>query len=169
MDEQHPLDNGPDRWIITQNIFDLVRRRASQLHSKFPDEVELLRADSGNGKFPHVRLLGTSASRELVSQIAEDALNGRLETLTFVGLGAQVSVRKAVLRFITEYRVDDKTRAKVEEFYSGSSLWKGLLLLRGLFAHGLLVHVLSRQRWRVDYGLDPKRSLLAVPYRAKVR
>jgi hypothetical protein len=31
-----------------------------------------------------------------------------------------------------------------------------------------LVHVLSQRRWRVDYGLDLKRSLLAVPYRAKV-
>jgi hypothetical protein len=42
MDEQRPLDNGPDRWTITQNVFDLVRRHAEELHIKFPEEVELL-------------------------------------------------------------------------------------------------------------------------------
>ena len=173
MDEQQPLDNGPDRWTITQNVFDLVRCHAEQLHEEFPEEVELLKSHgpgvaSREGDFSHVRLLGTSAAQALVSRIAEDALNGSLENLTFVGLRAQVPLRNAVLRFIKEYHVDDQTCAKVKDSYSKTSLWKGLLLLRGLLAHGILVYVLRQQRWRVDYGLDPKRSLLAVPYRAKV-
>jgi hypothetical protein len=169
MDEQRPLDNGPDRWTITQNVFDLVRRHASQLRDVFPDEVELLnRGDSHEGNFSHVRLLGQSAAQNLVSRIAEDALNGLLENLNFVGLRAQVSLRNAVLRFIKESRVDDQTCAEVKDLYGRSCLWKGLLLLRGLLAQGILVYVLSRQRWRVDYGLDSRRSLLAVPYRAKV-
>ena len=171
MDQQQPLDNGPDRWTITQNVFDLVRRHARQLHKEFPKAVELLEhhgVESREGDFFHIRLLGTSAAQELVSQIAEDALNGGLENLTFVGLSAQVPLRNAVLRFIKEYSVDDQTFAKVKDIYSRSCLWKGILLLRGLLAHGILVYVLSRQRWRVDYGLDSKRSLLAVPYRAKV-
>lgn len=42
-----------------------------------------------------------------------------------------------------------------------------LYLLRGLIAHGILSFSLKDKRWRVDYGLDPKRSMLAVPYRAK--
>jgi hypothetical protein len=33
---------------------------------------------------------------------------------------------------------------------------------------GILGYVLKERRWRVDYGLDPSRTLLAVPYRAKV-
>jgi len=33
---------------------------------------------------------------------------------------------------------------------------------------GILGYVLEEQRWRVDYGLDPSRTLLAVPYQAKV-
>ena len=170
MDEQQPLDNSPDRWTITQNVFDLVRRHTSELYTQFPEEVEILNlgVNLRGGNFSHVRLLGMSAVRELISRIAEDVLDGRLEDLTFVGLSAQVSLRTAVLRFIKEYSVDDETYATVRDFYSRSSLWKGLLLLRGLLAHGILVYVLSRQRWRVDYGLDSKRSLLAVPYRAKV-
>jgi len=95
-------------------------------------------------------------------------LNGKLENLTFAGINARVPLRNAVLHFIKEYNVDDQTCAEVKDFYGRSCLWKGLLLLRGLLAHGILIYVLRKQRWRVDYGLDSKRSLLAVPYRAKV-
>ncbi|KIM46712.1 hypothetical protein M413DRAFT_23079 [Hebeloma cylindrosporum] len=170
MDHQQPLDDGQDRWTTTQNIFDLVRRHTRKIHELVPGEVELLehRAVEGfQGKFLHVRLLGVSASEALVSCIAEDALNGALENLTFVDLSPQSSLRTAVLRFIKDYGVDHKTYLTVKRFYGNSGLWKGLLLLRGLLAHGILVHVLSQRRWRVDYGLDLKRSLLAVPYRAK--
>ena len=44
------------------------------------------------------------------------------------------------------------------------------LLLRGLLAlgSGVLLYVFKQRRWRVDFGLDPGRTMLAVPYRAKV-
>jgi len=42
-----------------------------------------------------------------------------------------------------------------------------LYLLRGLIAHKIILFALKEKRWKVDYGLDLKRSLLAVPYRAK--
>ena len=43
----------------------------------------------------------------------------------------------------------------------------GLLLLRGLFAGGILTFALSQKRWRVNYGLHLVRTRLAVPYQAK--
>ena len=170
MDQQQPLDDGQDRWTTTQNILDLVRRHTRKFH-KFPEEVELFEhttVGAFEGKFSHVRVLGPSASEALVSQIAKDALDGALDNLTFVELGPQSHLRSAVLRFITEHVIDNKTYLTVKRFFKNSSLWKGLLLLRGLLAHGILVYVLGQRRWRVDYGLDLKRSLLAVPYRAKV-
>lgn len=48
-----------------------------------------------------------------------------------------------------------------------SDLDDTLLLLRGLIAHNILLFALHEKRWKVDYGLDLKRSMLAVPYRAK--
>jgi hypothetical protein len=42
-----------------------------------------------------------------------------------------------------------------------------LLLLRGLLAGGVLRFALARKRWRVHYGPDSSRTLLAVPFRAK--
>ena len=43
----------------------------------------------------------------------------------------------------------------------------GLLLLRGLFAGGILMFALSQKRWRVNYGLHLGRTRLAVPYLVK--
>lgn len=42
-----------------------------------------------------------------------------------------------------------------------------MFLLRGLIAHEVLLFALGEKRWKVNYGLDLKRSMLAVPYRAK--
>jgi hypothetical protein len=170
MDQQQPLDDGPYRWITTQKIFDLVRQHMRQLHVDFPEDVELIehRAVANEGNFSHFRLVGASASQALISLIAEDALNGQLETLTFVGLGSQPSLRSDVYSFITTNNLDPQTYRTVKDIYEATGLWKSLLLLRGLLGHGILVYALSRRRWRVDYGLDAKRSLLAVPYRAKV-
>ena len=55
----------------------------------------------------------------------------------------------------------------MEECFRKTPLWAGLLLLRGLFANGILLFAFSERRWRVDYGLAPTRTMLAVPYRAK--
>lgn len=171
MDQQQPLDNSPNRWTTTQQVFELVRRRIAQLHQDFPDEVEIQfqRATQYHeGEFSHVRLLGNSAARVLVSQIAEDALAGTLGNLNLVGLSAEPCLRTALLSFIKHRDIDKHSYDTVKTVYRDSVLWKDLLLLRGLLAEGILVYVLSQQRWRVDYGLDLGRSLLAVPYRAKV-
>ena len=45
-------------------------------------------------------------------------------------------------------------------------MWNGLLP-RGLLANGILLIAFRERRWRVDYGLSPTRTMLAVPYRAK--
>ena len=173
MGQQQSLYGGQDRWTTTQKVFDIVRRHVRKLHKDFPNEVELLEhrgAESYKGKFPHIRLLGTSESapNALISHIADDALDGRLDNLTFVNLSPDSELCNAVLRFIKEQGIDSKTYLLVKDSYGKSAHWEGLLLLRGLLSQGILIHVLRQRRWRVDYGLDSKRSLLAVPYRAKV-
>ena len=168
LDAQQPLDGSPDRWTITQNIFDLVHRHMKQIHDQFPEEVEILDHRAPDGQFFLIPLLGISASQTLVSRIAEDILDGALDSLAFAGLSTQPALRTSVLRFIMDRSVDHQTYYTVKDSFGNPQLWKCLLLLRGLLAHGILIYVLSQRRWRVDYGLDPKRSLLAVPYRAKV-
>ncbi|KAF9473711.1 hypothetical protein BDN70DRAFT_362759 [Pholiota conissans] len=169
MDQQQSIDNGPDRWVTTQRIFDVVRRHMWNLQKEFPEDVELVERHNSmdDGRFPHFRLLGVAAWHMLSSNIANDALNGMLENLNFIGLGSKSSLRSNVFDFITVKTIGRQSYHAVKDVYEATALWKGLLLLRGLLAHGILVYALSRRRWRVDYGLDARRSLLAVPYRAK--
>ena len=152
---------------LSPRIFDLVHRHMKQLCDQFPRDIETFERHVADG-FLHIPLLGISASQALVSRIAEDVLNGALDNLTFIDVTTQPALRTSILRFMLDRSIDSDTYRTVKHFFRNTRLWKGLLLLRGLLAHGILVYVLSQRRWRVDYGLDLKRSLLAVPYRAKV-
>ncbi|KZP04851.1 hypothetical protein FIBSPDRAFT_843536 [Athelia psychrophila] len=98
--------------------------------------------------------------------VMDDVMKGHLDNCAFGVLSAEL--RKVAERVITQKNIDmDHTVQELVTYCDTSGFWKGLLLLRGLFAHGILAYALKERRWRVDYGLDLSRSLLAVPYRAK--
>ncbi|KAF9470842.1 hypothetical protein BDN70DRAFT_642841, partial [Pholiota conissans] len=102
MDHQQPVDDGPDRWITTQRVFDLVCHHMRHIQEEYPNEVEIAEQyeAANRGSFPHFRLLDSSASQALVSRIADEALNGMLDSLTFVGLGSRPSLRSDILCFL---------------------------------------------------------------------
>jgi hypothetical protein len=83
--------------------------------------------------------------------------------------------RQILLQFVTERDINDTIYEQVMHICqhhegstsNNSTVLKPILLLRGLLGHGVLLTVLKEKRWRVDYGLDVSRSMLAVPYRAK--
>ncbi|KAF8260952.1 hypothetical protein EI94DRAFT_1609032 [Lactarius quietus] len=114
-----------------------------------------------------MRILSQEVSRQVSSLIADDALGGALSTLSLAVLSP--SIREATRRFITRKEVSVDDHQLIRSHCSGTTLWNGILLLRGLLVdgEGILGYVLKERRWRVDYGLDPSRTLLAVPYRAK--
>lgn len=88
---------------------------------------------------------------------------GQLPIITFRHLTDEK--RMLAAEFITKPRIK---QGKMSTVLTGDSdLDDTLLLLRGLIAHNILLFVLQDKRWKVDYGLDLKRSMLAVPYRAK--
>jgi len=115
-----------------------------------------------------MRILDQEVSRQISSLISEDALGGALSTLSLAVLSP--SIRDATRRFIIQKEVSVEDHELIRSHCSGTTLWSGILLLRGLLVdgEGILGYVLKERRWRVDYGLDPSRTLLAVPYRAKV-
>ena len=171
--EQRAFDGGADRWVTAQGILSLVSRRMRPLQEKFPENVEVIdghNTKAGNAAFPYFRLLGTSASASstLIEWIVDDIMEGKVDNITFIGLGSQPSLRCDLRHFLQNPTVDHRIYSAIKNIYETTALWKPLLVLRGLLAHGILVYVLSQRRWRVDYGLDPKRSMLSVPYRAKV-
>ncbi|KAK0121150.1 hypothetical protein ONS96_011329 [Cadophora gregata f. sp. sojae] len=76
--------------------------------------------------------------------------------------------RDFVLEYITDLHMS-KARAEIleEKVFKTQFTKMSLLLLRGLFAAGVLAFVFAKKQWRVNYGLDLSRSMLAVPYHAK--
>ncbi|KAG2137491.1 hypothetical protein DEU56DRAFT_946063 [Suillus clintonianus] len=160
---QRSLQGHPERWTTTQQVFNLVAKHAARLEKEFPSHSDVCTREHGG--VPFVRVLHPTAGEELVRWIAQDITSGGLENLSFDQ--ASPPVKQAVRQFITTEKISNDIINLVEGRYRDTIVWPGLLVLRGLLAYGILVYALKERRWRVDYGLDPKRTMLAVPFRAK--
>jgi hypothetical protein len=163
--EQMPFDDHPNRWTTIQQVFGRLKELAVKLHAEFREMFEI---DTTLGGFPIMRILDSSISQRISSLILDDALRGGLFGLPLGGL--PLPIMAATRRFIALREVSDVDHGLVQSHCAGTTLFNGILLLRGLLmeGEGILCHVLRERRWKVDYGLDPSRTLLAVPYRAKV-
>jgi hypothetical protein len=161
--QQLSMEGHPDRWTMIQQILSLVCKHAQQVQHRFPQGIEV--KERGAGVFPSIRILQADASLNLVSLIVNDVLDGALRDYPFAHFHGPT--RQAAVRFISNIAIQHDDSRLIEKHSQGTGYWKGLLLLRGLLAHGILEYILKERRWRVDYGLDSHRSLLAVPYRAK--
>ncbi|KIJ64287.1 hypothetical protein HYDPIDRAFT_90985 [Hydnomerulius pinastri MD-312] len=160
---QKHLEGFPDRWTTTQQVLSLVRKHAISLRGDHPLGLE---TDSGTpGSFPHTRILQINAGQELISRIAQDVMNGLLPNFSFDQFRS--GLREAIHSFISCKDNTPSDIQMVQDHCQEGPLWGGLLLLRGLLASGILLFALQERRWRVDYGLAPSRTMLAVPYRAK--
>lgn len=159
--QQKPIENSPDRWLQIQRVLSLVKKHARRTRELHPDGIEVQKGD--NAAFPLVRIIHADAGSQLIELMARDIRDGdRLKVLSS-------DVRHAVFWFITTDGAvtEEQLSGLIEEHCCGSALWEDLLLWRGLLGLGLILFSLRDKRFRVDYGLDPSRTLLAVPYRAK--
>jgi hypothetical protein len=162
--QQMPVDDHPNRWAIIQQVFGGLQAHAEKIHAASPKKFEFNTTRRG---FPIIRVLDSTVFREMAEHIINDAFEGKLPNLN---LGALLSpVRGATRRLMARREVSSEDHDLIRHC-KGTTLFKGILLLRGLLmeGEGILSYVLKERRWRVDYGLDPRRTLLAVPYRAKV-
>ena len=62
--------------------------------------------------------------------------------------------------------INDEECDLIYEYYGGTVMLKGILLLCRLLmdVDRILYYVLKKRHWRVDYDLNPSRTLLAIPY-----
>ncbi|KAG2087459.1 uncharacterized protein F5147DRAFT_588110 [Suillus discolor] len=165
MGPQQHLEGHPDRWAITQQVMTLVAKHAYHLHQEFPLGVEFRPVPGAVGRFSRFRVLDVRAGEKLVQLLANDVLNGELPNLALGHVPSHI--KDTIRKCVTVPAIDVQYLDQVRSYCTGSSLWNGLLLIRGLLALGILISVLKERQWRIDYGLDPQRTLLAVPYRAK--
>ncbi|KAF9510459.1 hypothetical protein BS47DRAFT_1377450 [Hydnum rufescens UP504] len=160
------LEHHPHRWAIIQDVFACVQEHGQEMKVNFPSGVDIQEERGpGCGSFTRIRILQPDAGRSLAKIVADDAMYGRLPHCPQFRLFEEDS-RRAARDFITQLH-PLATDVSLLRTSCDENLWKSVLLLRGLLAHGILNYVLRERRWRVDYGLDASRSLLAVPYRAK--
>jgi hypothetical protein len=128
----------------------------------------MLEIDTTLRGFPIIHVLDFAIFQHISSLIMDDALEGRLPNLQVGVLPS--SIRAAARRFMSQTEVSDADHAVIRSHFTEMTSLNGILLLRGLLMDGggILAYVLKERRWRIDYGLDPSRTSLAVPYRAKV-
>ena len=162
--QQH-AEGSPERWTTTEQVLSLVSKHASSLRELFPLGVEY--EPGPPGSFPYLRILQADAGQKLTSWIVEDVIEGLLPNISLGHIHIHPGLKDAIRTFISCEDVPLKTIQLVKEYVRQTPLWGGLLLLRGLLANAILLIVFRERRWRVDYGLAPTRTMLAVPYRAK--
>ncbi|KAG2112417.1 hypothetical protein DEU56DRAFT_935108 [Suillus clintonianus] len=163
MGDQQRLEGCPDRWTTTQQVMTLVAKHASRLHQECSLGVEF--QPGAVGTFSRLRVLDVRAGERLVELVCDDILAGKLPNFAFEHVPSHM--KASIRKYFTLSTIDPQLLRDVRNYCAESSLWNGLLLIRGLLAHGILLYVLKDRRWRVDYGLDRRRTMLAVPYRAK--
>lgn len=164
---QNAIDFAPERWIVIQVVLDLIRQRAPAVKKALPLSIEV--SQPHQGSFPRVRILKADAADMLLGLVAE-----AISIEGFVGFPISrqpPSTRQAIMTYITQPHLRAEDIQVVEHgLFWTKSTQNHLMLLRGLFANGVLAFAFGQKRWRVNFGLDETRrppTGLAVPYRAK--
>lgn len=164
MGMQRAIDFSPDRWTIIEDILGLVSRFAQPILRLFPQGLELQTGCPGS--FPRVRVLQHTAASKLLGMVAREVCESGLPGVHVWNLPRHV--RAVLYRFLTDHDMSEADIKPLQRYVlSTESMWRSLRLLRGLIGGGVLAFALGQKRWRVNYGLDLSRTMLAVPYRAK--
>ncbi|RYP49659.1 hypothetical protein DL768_004701 [Monosporascus sp. mg162] len=165
---QVPVEMSPERWVTIQNILSVVCQWATEVQKSAPNGIQLQSVEAG--QFATLRILKESAGNILLQLVARTVCEKGVHGLPIAHQNPVI--RQAVLNYILDERLTNDNAFLVQDDEKGffCQETKGvLLLLRGLFAGGILKFALSQKRWRVNYGLAERKppKLVAVPYRAK--
>ena len=163
MGTQRAIEFSPNRWTIVEHVLGLVSRFAQQVLQHFPHGLELRSMCSGS--FPRLRILQPSAADKLLELVAKQICQAGLPGVPVWNLSEDV--RNILYRFLTDPNIIEAEIKSLQNVFSIDTMRRSLLLLKGLISDGVLAFSLQLKRWRVNYGLDLSRTMLAVPYRAK--
>ncbi|KAM7211531.1 hypothetical protein V8F06_013081 [Rhypophila decipiens] len=164
---QVDIDFSPQRWQIIQVVLGAVQAAIQGLGRGDS------KSEGNDANFHSVllkfRMLDSTSISMLLDTVARNiCLGGRHEAFASIPL-CSADHQEAFLRFVTQQQPMAQDISVMEARVPVKHDQRPLLLLRGLFAGGVLGFCLG-QRWRVNFGLFYNRSPptgLAVPYRAK--
>jgi len=162
---QQNIEHSPDRWSIIQNLLGMLSETAEEVLDEFPQGLEFIKGSAGS--FPRIRILQDDAGASLLKKVADFVCRSGMPSLAMWTFNAEE--RKVILEYITNLPISKARAAMLRtRVFKTEFIQLSLLLLRGLLAEGgVLQFVFAKKRWRVNYGLDLSRSMLAVPYHAK--
>lgn len=163
MGTQRAIEFSPNRWTIIEHVLGLVSRFAQLVLQEFPHGLELWSVCSGS--FPRLRILQPSAGDKLLELVAQQVCKEGLPGVPVWNLPEDA--RNVLYSFLTDPQINEADIEPLQNVFSVDTMRRSLLLLKGLIADGVLSFSLRLKRWRVNYGLDLTRTMLAVPYRAK--
>ena len=155
------IEFSPDRWTLIQHVLSLICEVAPVVQDLFPDEIEIKNAR--HGAFPQIRILQSSSGDKLLQLIAHKICKVGVRGLRLWHLSEED--RSSLFTYLMNFQCKPDM-AKLIGSSGSNSTRSSLLLLKGLF-RDILIFAFSQKRWRVNYGLDSSRSMLAVPFHAK--
>ena len=173
------VDGAPYRWELVQALLSLLEVHFAALAVTSPNRVNVVRRPGGG--FPLVYILHPSIEDEVRQLLVQDIVDGRVPffrlsapikssaVLADLAGTAPLSLQEAqrLLELaLGDTQSDDAIEHAAAMFPDADAAANGLLLMRGLLQHGILLTCLKK-RWNVQYGLHPKRWPIAVPYEAR--
>jgi hypothetical protein len=153
------VDGHPYRWRIIEAVLKLVESNVLLLQHEEPGAIEVVTRP--NGGFPFVFFLKRNVEGLLISQVVGQILG---EQSVFPLNDFSRSELAAIESFITKDRPSDEDIHFIDSVKTETR--KTIHLLRGLVVHRILLLTLKK-RWNVQYGVDPRRDPIAVPFNAK--
>jgi len=160
---QAMVDGHPTRWKAVQDLLKLVKMHLGQLRRAFPKSVEVI--ERSPGTFPTIYLLNGDVKEALIYRLTESVLKGESSVVPIDGCSPDE------LEFMGTFLRDAQFPKSVAQKVAGvfkdkTDARHRILLLRGLLIHRILLMGLAK-RWNVQYGIDPRRDPIAVPFRSK--
>ncbi|KAG8797373.1 hypothetical protein FRC16_008981 [Serendipita sp. 398] len=163
--DQQDLEGSYLRWEVPQKLLGLFSMYLSteEVHkgvfwAQWSDE---------GFAFPHIRCL-SEEGRHFIHSFVRHSIRGNNWPIP-------QHLKESAIDFVTSMSPSSSTKTRIESYNAqekeegepNDRLMHTLMILRGLISCDILLHVLKDKRWRVNYGLDLRRTQLAVPYRAK--
>ncbi|KAF2104829.1 hypothetical protein NA57DRAFT_30565 [Rhizodiscina lignyota] len=159
---QKTLDGHPHRWETVQSLLGLVAGHYFNLKKAFPFSMEVIERRNA---FPMAYFLRPDAEQALLGRLINDVLSGQVPTIPIQQCSREQ--RSSIRRIISNPVVAPVDAERVRNLFPDKpSIKQSVYLVRGLLIHRILLLALKK-RYNVQYGIDPRRDPVAVPFHAK--
>ncbi|KAF3157660.1 hypothetical protein TWF569_000225 [Orbilia oligospora] len=160
---QNAFDGHTNRWETAEALLQLVQSYLAGIRKKHPMSIEIFWRSANS--YPFIYFLRRDAEETLIEWLVRDISAGKTTILPISD--HDLKTQRAVKDFISKAAIAPSLTNEIRRLFNkNSAIIKTLHHLRGLFVHRILLLALKK-RWNVQYGLNPMRDPVAVPYYAK--